>query len=416
MYAEAERFYLQRHPGSWVPEYLTRRGLPIDVQRQWNTGYAPDRWTALTDHLRSLRYTDAEIEASGLGFRARGGSRNIVDLFRNRAVWPIRNEHGVTVAFIGRAAEGTDDHKNPKYINSPDCTDWQKGHILFGLAETRERLAAGARPVIVEGVLDAIAINAAGSSRYAAVATCGVTLTAHHIAALMRCVDAQMPGRLADHGMLMAMDGDEAGKRGMIDAYHASSPFTGRTDAVLFPPRRDPAELLRTVGASALIEGLGHYARPLADLVIDTHIEQVAARFEGVRSYDGDALLDTMLGKLMLTREAANLITQMHPTHVARQVARIADRLGLERQHVTGVLVEAITTADDSPKFLARLSRTDGVARGPASANNASQTAAQGFPTSTGRRLNTPHQRHDDRHPTPPAPTGKARSDPQQRG
>ena len=55
--------------------------------------------------------------------------------------------------------------------------------MLFGLHEAR-LLASGARAVIVEGPLDAIAVTVASRGRYAGVAPCGTALTADQVALL----------------------------------------------------------------------------------------------------------------------------------------------------------------------------------------------------------------------------------------
>ena len=53
----------------------------------------------------------------------------------------------------------------PVYLNSRTTGLYHKGSLLFGLYEGRRALAAGARPVLVEGPLDAIAVSAAGPVR-----------------------------------------------------------------------------------------------------------------------------------------------------------------------------------------------------------------------------------------------------------
>jgi DNA primase len=409
IYAEAERFYQQRHRGSWVPNYLQNRGLPLELQERWCTGYAPNQWTALTTYLRGQSFSDAEIEASGLAFRARRGGRNLVDLFRNRAVWPIRTIDGATVAFVGRAAPGSKEERSAKYLNSPDGTDYHKGHVLFGLAESRERLAAGARPVVVEGPLDVLAVNAAGGA-YAAVGTCGVAFTPHHAAALARAVDPGSTGRFANTGIVFAMDGDDAGRRGMIAAFHAAAPFTDHVHAVIFPPGRDPAELLRTVGPHALGQGLQVHARPLADLVMDSHLDALVERYQQLRAFNQDgAWIDAFEGRLMLAYEAAALIVQLPPAHTARQVARTTRRLNLEHRLVTQALLASLDAVQQAPKRLAR--RGDDRQANRQRATTAVGAAA-GFPTTTGQRMRAP--RPDS--PAPGAPTLSApRALPQER-
>ena len=70
MFLDAERFYRAHLDGSWVPGYLTARGLDPATVKRWCIGYAPAGWATLTSHLRRLGYGDAAIEAAGPKVRA----------------------------------------------------------------------------------------------------------------------------------------------------------------------------------------------------------------------------------------------------------------------------------------------------------------------------------------------------------
>jgi DNA primase catalytic core len=187
----AAQFFRSHMPGSWVPGYLARRGLTAAVQDNWHAGYAPAEWDALTRHLQATGYTDTVIEATGLARRSRRGT--LIDTFRDRAMLPIRTADGTIVAFIGRTTEHAG-HGTPKYLNSPATSHYSKSEVLFGLSEGRDALTSGARPVIVEGPLDAIAVTTADHGRYAGVAPCGTTLTAGHAAVLDHAADLRTTG------------------------------------------------------------------------------------------------------------------------------------------------------------------------------------------------------------------------------
>ena len=155
---DAERFYLTQVHESWVPGYLTTRGSDQTVMTRWHIGYAPGGWTTLLSHLRSLGYEDALVEAAGLSRRSSRGT--FIDIFRDRAMLPIRDEQDNLAGFIGRASPGAPPSV-PKYLNSPQTAVYAKGNILFGLHQARDHLAAGAQPVLVEGPFDAIAVTIA---------------------------------------------------------------------------------------------------------------------------------------------------------------------------------------------------------------------------------------------------------------
>ena len=205
----AARFFAARLAASWVPGYLAGRGFGEQALRPWTVGYAPAGWRALTAHLRDLGYADAAIQAAGLARRTRRGA--LVDFFRDRAMFGIRWPDGTLAGFTGRARPGGG-RPGPVYLNSRTTGLYRKGSLLFGLYEGRRALAAGARPVLVEGPLDAIAVSAAGP--YAGVSPCGTALTPAQVALLARTCD------LRRAGVVVAFDADRAGRRAAVRAYH----------------------------------------------------------------------------------------------------------------------------------------------------------------------------------------------------
>ena len=267
---QAERFFSQQLPGSWVPGYLTGRGLAAALNdgAPWGIGYAPATWTALVDHLRGNGYTGDEIIASGLGKRSRTGG--LIDRFRDRAIIPARTLDGTTIAFIGRAnpeAALTDGQPIPKYLNSPQTPLFTKGATLFGLDAAKPRLDVGAVPVLVEGTLDAIAIHLADTEqRYAPIAPSGTALTATQVTTLTNTVD------LSDRGIIVAFDGDPAGQHAATRAHTRLREHTNRLLHAQLAAGTDPAQLLETHGTQALLDALAH-RRPLAATVLTEHLE-----------------------------------------------------------------------------------------------------------------------------------------------
>jgi len=128
------------------------------------------------------RVTAAEF---GVGFYAGPG------LLSGRIVIPIRNARGETVAYAGRALDGT----LPKY-KLP--VGFRKARELFNLhraAATGSTLA-----IVVEGYFDCLRVHQAGQPWV--VALMGSSLSAEQADALLQCFD---------HVVLM-LDGDAAGQ------------------------------------------------------------------------------------------------------------------------------------------------------------------------------------------------------------
>jgi DNA primase catalytic core len=308
---DAEQFYTAQLAGSWAPAYLQQRGITAEAMGEWHIGYAPSGWTALTSYLRGRGHHDDAIQAAGL---ARISSRGtLVDHFRDRVMLPVHGEQGTLAGFIGRVRPGTGPDI-PKYLNGPATSTYQKGDLLFGLHHTRDHLARGATPVIVEGPLDAIAVTLADPYRYAGLAPCGTALTSRQAAALSRAADIRRTG------VRVAFDNDTAGRKAAIRAYDILRPISDRLQSVTLSGK-DPAEVLETEGAASLRTILEDRVRPLSAVVIDAHLEPWEQRLQDPE------------GPLLAMRSTAALIAGLLPRETAeaiRQITRNKELLTLD--------------------------------------------------------------------------------------
>ena len=406
---DAERFYRDHLDRSWVPGYLAARGFGQTTMRQWRIGYAPAGWTVLTSHLRGLGHDDAVIEASGLARRSSRGT--LIDHFRDRAMLAIRNEHGIVAGFIGRAHPDAAPAV-PKYLNSPETTAYIKGDLLFGLREARGQLAGGAVPVIAEGPFDAIAISAADPRQYAGLAPCGTALTNRQAAALGRVAD------LSRTGVLVALDGDRAGREAAVKAYAVLLTVTSKTTAVTLPPGRDPAEILQADGPAALRDVLQNRAEPLAAVVIDAHLDSWADRLDHAEGQLHAMRSAAMLIASLLPSETADHILQvtgghhltmldddLHPVenpelpaiarllpaNAACQIVRVANRLETDASEATAAVANAVSKAAAIPKRPAARGHQNEPGRRPIirTDTNPARLAAVGFPNSSASIVNS---------------------------
>ncbi|MFG2007374.1 toprim domain-containing protein [Spirillospora sp. NPDC048911] len=330
----AHRFFRDCLDGSWVPDYLAERGFSRAVQRRWQIGYAPENGQALTARLRSLGHADDAIVSAGLARRRRSGV--LYDRFRDRAMFAIRSQDGAIAGFIGRLPDGA---KGPKYLNSPDTEHFHKGELLYGLHETSDRLSRGVRPVLVEGPLDAIAVNVAAARTHAAVATCGVSLTTAQIGALSRVTDLDIAG------LVVALDDDEAGRAGSLRVWHklTDAQVRGPIGAVSFGQDQDPAGLLGAQGRAAVRAALRN-EKTLSDLVLDAAIE----RSGGVLETHEQRLTAVRAAVRIIARAAAALDGSAEVSDIARQVAHVAARTGVRPGTVTEVLADAVSPLRDA--------------------------------------------------------------------
>ena len=71
--------------------------------------------------------------------KTRESGNGFYDTFRNRLMFPIRDENGRVIAFGGRVMPGSDD--KAKYLNSPETPLFSKSRCVFGLDLARQKLS-----------------------------------------------------------------------------------------------------------------------------------------------------------------------------------------------------------------------------------------------------------------------------------
>jgi DNA primase len=341
----AAEFYREqlRMPRAEGPRgYLAHRGVGHVVEAErWTVGYTPRGWTSLVTHLVAAGFLPSELRAAGLAVTTRRGS--LIDRFRDRLMFGIRNSQGSLVGFIGRAAPGAA-RDVPKYLNSPHSALYAKSENLFGIAEQRQQLAAGARPVIVEGALDVLAIDHLGTD-VAAVSTCGTALRPGQAAALRSVTTSDTA--------LVAFDGDDAGRKAAAHAYAELAPAFPRLLSVRPPAGDDPASLaLRDpVGLTRLLQ----HPRSLADQLIDDVIEPWLPKRDNVEAV------------VAALHQATRLAAGFSLDDARRQVSRICDQLDMPVTTVADDLADAMcrvpSTARRDDAALHRSGRRAGPAR-----------------------------------------------------
>ena len=233
----------------FAQSYLARRrGIDLVALREYSggapvVGYAGTGWTTLVSRLHDRGVSDDELLATDLAQITRNG--RLVDTYRGRIIIPVTNNSGKINGFVGRDTTG--DSRAPKYRNPTRTTIFNKSMILY--RPTHHGLAADANVVIVEGVLDALAISAAAArrgdmDRFAPCTASGVTASHEQVCRVL-ALHARPP--------VIALDGDDAGTEG-TNRWLAGLCLDGGRPALVttLPRRTDPAEWLATQGDPGL--------------------------------------------------------------------------------------------------------------------------------------------------------------------
>ena len=308
-----------RTPGARLArEFLAQRGFGRGAAEKFGCGFAPDGWDHLTRFLRQRGFSDSEIVTAGLGKAARSGS--MIDRFRRRLMWPIRDLTNDVIGFGARRLFEDDD--GPKYLNTPETPIYKKSHVLYGIEHAKKEIARQGRAVIVEGYTDVMACHEAGVP--VAVATCGTAFGGDHIGVLRRLLmdTDDIAGEI-----IFTFDGDAAGQKAALRAFEEDQRFVGRTFIAVSPDNMDPCDLRLAKGDLA-VRDLVARREPLVDFAL----RQILTRFD----------LDTVEGRVDAMRRAAPLVAKIKDREKRPEYARkLAGDLGMDLEPVQQAVLAA---------------------------------------------------------------------------
>jgi len=305
------RDQLLRPSGERARRYLASRGLRREVAERYGLGYAPEGWTALKDHLTKSSGAEALALAAGLLAKKEETGRTY-DRFRDRVIFPILNLTDDVIGFGGRVlGEG-----EPKYLNSPDSPAFNKGENLYALPFAKEAIRKAGHAILVEGYMDAIALQSAGVEQ--AVATLGTGFTAGHVRLLKRFTES----------VVVNFDPDAAGRQAARRSIETLLEHGFEVKVVALPPGKDPDRFVRDEGAEA------YQARVAGAL---PYVEYLAREVAGRVDVSGTQ------GKVKALNEVLPFLARMdNPVRRAAQVEMLASVFGIEDRLVLQELKEAV--------------------------------------------------------------------------
>ncbi|MAZ67526.1 DNA primase [bacterium] len=209
-------------------KYLKDRGLSKDTISSFRIGFALNSWSGALDHLKSVGFSEKQIEGAGL---IKKGEKGFYDRFRSRIMFPITDSVGRVAAFSGRIFDKEDDNTG-KYINSPETELYHKSKILYGYDRARQAIRKNNFAVLVEGQMDLVAIHQAGYTN--TVALSGTALTPEHITLL---------GRMSKN-LCIALDADDAGIASASKSARAALRAGFDVKVAALPEGDDPADMI----------------------------------------------------------------------------------------------------------------------------------------------------------------------------
>jgi DNA primase len=174
------------HPewGAPARAYLEKRGINAEAVKRFQVGLAVDAWDALLRSAVGRKFTPQQLAMAGL-VKPRNSGDGYYDTFRNRLMFPIRDENGRVIAFGGRVMPGSEDPA--KYLNSPETPLFSKGKSVFGLDLARQRIVETRTAVVVEGYTDVVVSHQFSVNNV--VSVLGTAMTEQHVNTLRRFAD-----------------------------------------------------------------------------------------------------------------------------------------------------------------------------------------------------------------------------------
>ena len=199
--------------GKASKQYLLKRGLTEETIKEWRIGYAPDTWRSLSDYLVRQKYSESQIERTGLLIRK--DAYKSYDRFKGRIMFPICDMNGQIVGFTGRVLTKKQEEQGmAKYMNIPNTLLYDKSRIIYGLDKAKMHIVKADSVILVEGQMDELMSYQAGVKNVVAIS--GTALTAHHLMTLKRytknliiAFDMDLGGNNAtERGIKMALAGE----------------------------------------------------------------------------------------------------------------------------------------------------------------------------------------------------------------
>jgi len=304
--------------------YLKSRGLSGQAAKAFEIGFAPPGWDNLLNHVGDSNDNRQLLEKAGLLIHNEERNSDY-DRFRNRIMFPIRDQRGRVIAFGGRVL-GDD---KPKYLNSPETETFHKSRELYGLYEARKHNNKLERLLIVEGYMDVVGLAQYGI--HYAVATLGTATTAQHLERIFKIVPE----------VIFCFDGDEAGRTAAKRALSTTLPVIkdGQEARFLFLPEgEDPDSLVRKEGSDVFSKRLDE-GLPLAEFFFKSQSEEMD--------------LNSMDGRARFSSAALPLIQGMKPGILKQMMLdRVSELTGLSQDQLESVvnLHSATQPAEPEPQ------------------------------------------------------------------
>lgn len=217
--------------------YFKERGFTEETIKEFQLGYSPNEYEALTNAAQKEQYSLEFLVKSGV---TKEGNGRTTDRFRGRVMFPILSHTGRVLGFGGRTL--MKDAKIAKYLNSPESEIYHKSKTLYGIFQAKNELSKQDNCLLVEGYTDVISLNQAGVKNV--VASSGTSLTKDQIVLIKRYTK----------NVTILYDGDSAGIKASLRGIDMILEEGLSVQVLLFPDGEDPDSFAKKVSSTELTD------------------------------------------------------------------------------------------------------------------------------------------------------------------
>ncbi|MFH1132364.1 MAG: DNA primase, partial [Pseudomonadota bacterium] len=280
--------------------YLKNRGITEETIKKFSLGYAPGT-NELVKELTKKGFSSDLLLKAGVAVKT---DRGVMDMFRNRLMFPVFNPAGKVVGFSGRVL----DNGLPKYLNTPETSIFHKGKILYGLHASKGDILKDDRVVICEGYFDFLRTYQEGLR--AVVASQGTAFTIDHVHLLRRYAS----------GIVICFDGDAAGNKASIGGINMFLEQGAQVRVMELPAGYDPDTFINDKGISEF-KNLADTAKDILDIKLNRLCSE-----NSMASTEGK--LKVIAGIL------PDILNVKNEIHKRQFVKKVADKLFLPEESI----------------------------------------------------------------------------------
>ncbi len=229
----ARYFYdnLQSEKGLIGRNYLDNRKVAHNIRRKFGVGITNNERNSLQKLLEEQGFDKETILKSGLVIEKNG---NCFDRFFGRLMFPIFDVQNNVVGFGGRAIE----NQEPKYLNSPETTLFNKSKLLYNLNYARK--ANKEELILVEGYMDVISMYQSGFLNV--VATMGTAFNQEHAKIVKRYAKS----------VIILFDSDAPGIKATLKVIPILTELGIKVRVLTLEGAKDPDEFINLYGKERL--------------------------------------------------------------------------------------------------------------------------------------------------------------------